>query len=762
MKENNLNEAQKHAVESTEGPVMILAGAGSGKTRTLISRIIYLLEVKKIPSYKILALTFSNKAAKEMQERIEAQANENFNSLQISTFHSFCARILRQKADFLGLSRNFTIYDTAESKAVIRDILMQYGINLKEQSPFEVLSFINSIKDKGYYPGRKNRDDGVDTNNPFYPFYRDYEVILTNANALDFGGLLTGVLQLFEKFPQVLQYYQNRFEYVLIDEYQDTNRAQFELITMLCGKNKNICVVGDEDQSIYSWRGADINNILDFERYFPNAKIIKLEQNYRSSKNIIEAANCVIEKNSQRKGKKLWTSNQKGDVISVMECSQDSKESEYITRQISLLASKGIEYRDIAVFYRTNIQSRLIEDSLRRRNIPYRVVGGIKFYERKEIKDLLAYMRLVINDQDTLALGRIINTPHRGIGTITLKKLETQANRQGVSLWNMLENWGKKATLPEELNLSVKIKRDLLKFITLILKAKKMEKNGAVPSDIYRLLLDESGYKSILERHKDYESIAKLENLEEMLSAVKQFENEAENPTLVGFLESISLDNLVGTVKSREIKKGGEVSLMTIHGAKGLEFSHVFISGMEENVFPSYQSLESGHLIEEERRLFYVAMTRAMKKLYISFAQGRMFFGQLRFNGPSRFLEEIPDRFYVMKKMDSQETPSLEIKRRSKVKKNFLFPRPNLSNSMVKKQKSKLRTSSYKLKYGKKSFRVGANVEHGMYGRGKILQCKGNGDDQKVLIDFTGGEKKFFLLKYAPLNLIEEWDGQDR
>ena len=755
----DLNKAQHQAVVSTDGPVMILAGAGSGKTRTLISRIIYLLEEKKVPPYRILALTFSNKAAKEMQARIESQAREDFNSLQISTFHSFCARVLRQEADFLGLSRNFTIYDTAESKAVIRDIIMQYGISLKEQSPFEVLSFINSIKDKGYYPGRKSGDDGIDRNDLFYTFYQDYETLLSKANALDFGGLLTGVLQLFEKFPQVLQFYQDRFEYVLIDEYQDTNRAQFELIVMLCGKKKNICVVGDEDQSIYSWRGADINNILDFERFFPDAKILKLEQNYRSSRNIIEAAGHVIEKNSQRKGKKLWTSNDKGEAISVMECSQDNKEGEYIIRQISSLAGQGINYREIAVFYRTNIQSRLLEDYLRRGHIPYKVVGGIKFYERKEIKDILGYMRLVINGRDTLALSRIINVPHRGIGAVTLKKLETEAGKQGLSLWDMLESWKEKRELQEVLNFSARAKRDLLKFVSLIIKAKKLEKKEVGPSDIYRLLLDESGYKTALEKNKDYESIAKLENLEEMFSAIKQFENEAENPSLVGFLESISLDNTIETAKSREVKEHGEVSLMTVHGAKGLEFPYVFIAGMEENVFPSYQSLESGHLIEEERRLFYVAMTRAMKKLYISFAQGRMFFGQLRFNGPSRFITEIPDRFYTMKKLEVEDHPGLRVKRRPRVKKNFLFPKANLSNNIIKKQKAKHKYSSLNLKRGRKTFRVGAYVEHGMYGKGKILQCKGNGEDRKVLIDFIGGEKKFFLLKYAPLNLVEERDG---
>ncbi|MCY4523306.1 MAG: UvrD-helicase domain-containing protein, partial [Halobacteriovoraceae bacterium] len=403
MMKIQLNKAQEEAVKLTDGPVMILAGAGSGKTRTLISRIIYLLQEKKVPPYKILALTFSNKAAKEMRERITRRMEEGIESLQISTFHSFCAWVLRQKADYLGLSRSFTIYDTAESKAVIRDILLQYGINLKEQPPFEVLSYINSIKDKGYYPGRKKGGEDIDKNDIFYSFYRDYEVLLAKANALDFGGLIAGVLQLFEKFPQALQYYQNRFDYVLIDEYQDTNRAQFELLSMLCAKNRNICVVGDEDQSIYSWRGADINNILDFERVFPDMRLIKLEQNYRSSQVIIEAAGCVIEKNSQRKGKKLWTENEKGDDISLVECSQDDKEAEFITEQVLFLANRQVNYRDMAVFYRTNIQSRLIEDYLRRQNIPYRVVGGIKFYERKEIKDLMAYMKLVINGKDMLA-----------------------------------------------------------------------------------------------------------------------------------------------------------------------------------------------------------------------------------------------------------------------------------------------------------------------------------------------------------------------
>ena len=400
---DGLNPVQRQAVLQTDGPVMILAGAGSGKTKTLVTRITYLLDEKNLSPHQLLALTFSNKAAREMRERIAHEiATIDIGALQITTFHAFCARTLRSEANFLGLSRNFTIYDEGESKAIAKALLERRGISTKEINPYEILSYIDSLKNNGYYPGRVMSEGGADPSDEYFGYFEEYESELHRANAVDFGGLITAVIQLFEKFPEVLNRYQNRYQYVLVDEYQDTNRAQFELITMLCGKRRNICVVGDEDQSIYSWRGADIRNILDFEKVFPDVTVLKLEQNYRSSKTIIEAASCVIEKNTLRKGKHMWTENPEGDVIEIVECFNDRDEAEFIAQETYKLHMAGVSYKEMAVFYRSNAQARLIEDSLRKYKINYRVIGGVKFYERKEIKDMLSYMRLIINSKDSL------------------------------------------------------------------------------------------------------------------------------------------------------------------------------------------------------------------------------------------------------------------------------------------------------------------------------------------------------------------------
>ncbi|MBC77446.1 MAG: hypothetical protein CME64_15690 [Halobacteriovoraceae bacterium] len=459
----HLNKAQKQAVLQTEGPVMVLAGAGSGKTRTLVSRIQYLLEDKRVSPFQLLAVTFSNKAAKEMRERIAAGSQFDMGALQITTFHAFCSRVLRMEAQYLGLSRNFTIYDSSEQKSVIKAILGKRGISQKEIHPSEVQYFIEDAKNAGHYVGAKEDPllDEVDKDDLFYDFFVEYEAELHKSNAVDFGGLITGVLNLFDNFPEVLERYQKRFKYLLVDEYQDTNRAQFKLVKMLADRSRNICVVGDEDQSIYSWRGADIRNILDFEKIYDEAQLIKLEQNYRSSKNIIEAASHVISRNEQRKGKELWTDNERGDSIQVMECPDDKAEAEFVAKEVKNLLVSGVEATDIAIFYRTNAQSRVIEDALRSIKIPYRVVAGIKFYERKEIKDMLSYLRLVVNEKDSLALSRVVNTPARGIGVRTLRKIEDEAVKQNISLWEMLELLINSPEEYKHLRLSAKVKSSL-------------------------------------------------------------------------------------------------------------------------------------------------------------------------------------------------------------------------------------------------------------------------------------------------------------
>ncbi|MBT4793061.1 MAG: UvrD-helicase domain-containing protein [Halobacteriovoraceae bacterium] len=471
---NHLNTDQKSAVVHTEGPVMILAGAGSGKTRTLVSRIQYLLDDKKVSPFRILAVTFSNKAAKEMRERVAADNAIDFGAIQITTFHSFCARILRSEAQYLGLSRNFTIYDTSESKSIVKAVLGKRGVSLKEIHPNEVLAYIDGIKNAGYYSNCQDSEtlEEIEQDDIFFKFFQEYEAELHKSNAVDFGGLITGVLNLFENFPEVLERYQKRFHYLLVDEFQDTNRAQFRLVKLLSYDRKNICVVGDEDQSIYSWRGADIRNILEFEKIFPDAKLIKLEQNYRSSKNIIEAASCVISKNINRKGKQMWTDNGHGDSIHIIECKDDRDESEFVAQETQKLIAQGIDPKEIAIFYRTNGQSRLVEDSLRRLNIPYKVVAGMKFYERKEVKDLLAYIRCVVNDKDSLALSRVINTPVRGIGARTLRKIEDEAIKLKLSLWEVLNLVTDDYDEYKHLKLSAKVRSGLMSFVTLIHEAK--------------------------------------------------------------------------------------------------------------------------------------------------------------------------------------------------------------------------------------------------------------------------------------------------
>ena len=752
-----LNKNQRTAVEKTDGPLMILAGAGSGKTRTLVSKVSYLLNEKQVSPYQLLALTFSNKAAREMRERISIEVECDLGSLQITTFHSFCAKCLRNEANYLGLSRNFTIYDTSDSKAVVKTLLAKRGISTKELSPFDVLNFIDDLKNKGHYKGRsENVDYEVDEEDEFITYYEEYETELRKSNAIDFGGLISGVIQLFETHPEVLKRYQDRYNYILVDEYQDTNRAQFELIKMISALKKNICVVGDEDQSIYSWRGADIRNILDFEETYPEVEVLKLEQNYRSSKTIIEAASCVISRNSLRKGKEMWTKNPDGDCIEVIECQNDKSESEFISQKIQeLVKEKSALYSDCAIFYRTNSQSRIIEDSLRKDNLPYRVVGGTKFYDRKEIKDLLAYLRIVINEKDPLAVSRIINVPARRIGTTTLRKLEGEALSKNLSFWEVVDSIVENPEDYSHLRLSAKVKSGLGELSTVINEAKALDNDKTVPSEIFEKILYESGYFEHLKASRDYESMARLENLEELGNAIKQFESSNQGPTLSTFLETITLDSTASDddEESKEQKSKGEICLMTVHGAKGLEFPYVFISGVEENVFPSYRSLDEGEtMLEEERRLFYVAMTRAMEKLFICFAQGRMLFGQVKFNGPSRFLFEIPDKFYnwinIGKSSEEESEPQGDWD-------------PNFSQETDYNEKAVYQIGSSKAKSNtsqktrvQAKYPKGSKIAHSLYGEGKVLDSDGIGSEEKVVIKFKDGSKKKFMVKFAPLTLL--------
>jgi DNA helicase II / ATP-dependent DNA helicase PcrA len=737
MNLNDLNQSQQEAVLITDGPVMILAGAGSGKTRTLVARIQYLLEEKNISPFQVLAVTFSNKAAREMRERLAANTQVNIGALQVTTFHAFCAKVLRMEATYLGLSKNFTIYDDGESQAIIKSILAKRGINQKELSPYTVSNYIDGLKNLGHYIG-KQRNQEVEKyadDKRLWDIFLDYEAELHRSNAVDFGGLITGVLNLFASYPEVLMKYQQKFKYVLVDEYQDTNRAQFILVQLLSQLHRNVCVVGDEDQSIYSWRGADIRNILDYESIFPEAKLIKLEQNYRSSKRIIEAASEVIARNVARKGKMMWTENAEGDEIKIIECRDDKAEAEYVAQSIKKLVGQGVSLKDIAVFYRNNAHSRTIEDALRKEKYPYRVVAGIKFYDRKEIKDMISYMRIVVNKKDSLALTRVINTPARGIGTTSLRKLEDEAVRLQLSLFELIEKISEAPVDFKHLSLSGKVQSALFQFTSLIHEVQILENNKQLPSFSYEKLLNESGYYEVLKADKSYEGSARLENLEELMSAIKQFEQSETEPSLVKFLENITLDT------TTEETNGELVSLMTVHGSKGLEYPYVFLIGAEENIFPSYKSLEVGPTaIEEERRLFYVAMTRAMKQLTITFAQGRMLWGSLKFNGPSQFLHEIPSQYFTWS--NYQTAPRIS----SFENADYDFDQsPRYFEEKTYQQKHPQRQVNYP---------SGSKIMHALYGEGTILDSEGMGQDEKVTILFRDGIKKKFMVKFAPLQKL--------
>ena len=747
MNLNFLNESQKQAVLMTDGPVMILAGAGSGKTRTLVARIQYLLEEKNVSPFQILAVTFSNKAAREMRERLAHNTQINVGALNVTTFHAFCAKVLRMEAVYLGLSKNFTIYDDGESQSIIKASLTKRGINHKELSPYTVAAYIDGLKNLGHYLGlpRTPEVEKYAEDKRLFDLFMEYEAELHRSNAIDFGGLITGVLNLFRSFPEVLLKYQQKFKYVLVDEYQDTNRAQFELIQQLSHLHRNICVVGDEDQSIYSWRGADIRNILNYENVFPEAKLIKLEQNYRSSKKIIEAASEVISRNVARKGKQMWTNNDDGNEIRIVECRDDKAEAEFVGQEIRKLHQDGVSLKDVAVFYRNNAHSRTIEDALRKEKFPYRVVAGIKFYDRKEVKDMISYMRIVVNKKDSLALTRVINTPARGVGATSLRKLEDEAVRIGVSLFELLEKIVEIPSDFKHLSLSGKVQSAIYQLVHLIQEVQVLESQNHSPSFSYEKLLNESGYYDVLRADKSYEGAARLENLEELMSAIKQFEDSEGTPNLTKFLEAITLDTTVTEENSTDL-----ISLMTVHGSKGLEYPYVFLIGVEENIFPSYKSLELGPVaLEEERRLFYVAMTRAMKQLTITFAQGRLLWGSLKFNGPSQFLHEIPSKFY---KWDFFQTGSKKSHFDNYASFNeFDQTSSNSDEGVFYKEKvyQTKRPASTNSNYPS-----GAKIIHALYGEGTVLDSEGMGQDEKVTIQFRDGIKKKFMVKFAPLQKV--------
>lgn len=680
-----LNDRQKEAVLYGDGPLLILAGAGSGKTSVLTARVAYLIKERGVDPRSIVAITFTNKAAKEMKDRIIKEVGSIGYSIQISTFHSFGLRIIKENHNLLGYDRNFTILDSDDSLTVIKKILKDMNIDSKRCNPKFIKNRISSCKNEMITPDKYRAFVNDEVSDIIYKVYKKYQETLLRNNSLDFDDLLVKPIELFTKHPDVLASYQEMFKYIFIDEYQDTNEAQYTLSKMISAKYKNICVVGDDAQSIYSWRGANFKNILNFEKDYKDAKVILLEQNYRSTKTILNAANSVIKNNVQKKDKNLWTENEEGEKIKYVRALDEKDEASFVTKEVKKLRNEGVSLDDIAVLYRTNAQSRTIEEGFLNSNIPYRIVGAYAFYSRKEIKDLLAYLKLIYNPKDDVSLTRVINYPKRGIGPKTIDNLSMDAVLNDTSMFDVIKS-GKE-----------------LAFKNMILEMKEKSEELSLTETIDMVLL-KSGIKSDLESEHTLEADIRLENLEEFKSITKTFEEESGIASLEDFLNEVSLVSDVNDEKNDNTPK---VTLMTIHSVKGLEFSYVFVIGMEENIFPHVNSLEEGSL-EEERRLCYVAITRAKKKLYLVNALRRMLFGRSSVNMPSRFINEIDKKY-----MDMPEK------------------KVNVIDS-VKIDKSKMFNEDNGLK-------PGDNVIHDTYGEGVVV----NVDKSIATIAFKGqGIKK--------------------
>lgn len=630
-----LNDMQQQACEHVDGPLLILAGAGSGKTRVITHRVAYLIDQEGVNPLNILAITFTNKAAQEMRERVNLIVGDGADRVWVSTFHSLCVRILRRYADRLGYGKSFDIYDADDQKSLVKSILKDLQIDPKRYPEKMFMSEISKAKEK-YMScdefARKNATDFAATK--VADVYTEYQNRLRKNNAMDFDDLIYKTVELFEHNPDVLDSYQNRFRYIMVDEYQDTNHIQFLMVKMLARKYKNLCVVGDDDQSIYKFRGANITNILGFEKEYPEAEVIKLEQNYRSCGNILAAANAVIQHNEGRKDKALWTDRDAGEKISFEQCDTEYVEGDMVASRIKSLVRQGVPYRDIAILYRTNAQSRILGEKMVYNNIPYRIYGGTNFYARKEIKDVLAYLKVVNNSTDNLYFRRVVNVPKRGIGEASLGKLESYANAYGIS---MLEAAERAKEIP---GMAAKTAGKIIQFAKLIASFKSMIEEQESLDTIYDRILDETGYESELIAEHTEEAMTRLENIDELRNKIVEFAEDREDTGLSEFLEEIALVSDLDSLSEND----DQVKLMTLHSAKGLEFPYVFICGMEERVFPSGMALNSDDpdAIEEERRLCYVGITRAMKKLYLSAAKERMMHGNRVYSDVSRFIREIP------------------------------------------------------------------------------------------------------------------------
>ncbi|MDV2685702.1 DNA helicase PcrA [Alkalihalophilus lindianensis] len=729
---SGLNPEQRQATTHTEGPLLLMAGAGSGKTRVLTHRIAYLLREKAIAPWNVLAITFTNKAAREMKDRVAKLVGPVAEDIWISTFHSMCVRILRRDIDRIGYNRNFTILDSSDQLSVIKQILKKKNMDPKKFDPRSMLGTISGWKNELKKPDAcMNQATGL-YDQTAAEVYVDYQKQLKKNHALDFDDLIMKTIEVFKLVPEVLEFYQRKFQYILVDEYQDTNKAQYMLVRMLSDKYENICVVGDSDQSIYRWRGADIANILSFEEDYPNATVILLEQNYRSTKMILQAANKVIENNFNRKPKNLWTENDPGPKIGYYGADTEQSEAQFVVEKIREATRDGSHsYSDIAILYRTNAQSRVIEEFFVKSNIEYNIVGGTKFYDRKEIKDVLAYLRLIANPDDDISLQRIVNVPKRGIGATTVDKIGAYAVEQGISLFAALQEI-------EQVGITARAVTKLKEFRDQLAHWIQMQEYLSV-TELVEELLDRTGYREMLRNEQSIEAQSRLENIDEFITVTNEFEKGNEDKSLVAFLTDLAL---VADIDKLEDDEGGKpkdaITLMTLHSAKGLEFPLVFLIGMEEGIFPHSRSLFEEEEMEEERRLAYVGITRAEKQLYLTNARMRTLYGKTNTNPPSRFIKEIPEE--CLDEMNEQKaTPA--------------WMKTSRGASLAPKARPQVRASVTTSTGGDQfSWAVGDKAEHKKWGVGTVVSIKGTGESVELDIAFPQptGVKRLFA-KFAPI-----------
>lgn len=728
----SLNNMQQEAVYHTEGPLLILAGAGSGKTRVLTHRIAYLIAEKGVNPWNILAITFTNKAAQEMRERVDKIVGMDGGSVWVSTFHSTCVRILRRHADRIGYDNNFTIYDTDDQKTLMKDVCRRLNVDTKKYKERSLLAQISHAKDELITPDEMLLNAADFNEKKVAEIYREYQNSLRRNNALDFDDLIVKTVELFQHCDQVLEQYQERFRYIMVDEYQDTNTAQFKFVSLLASRYGNLCVVGDDDQSIYKFRGANIGNILGFERVFPDAKVIRLEQNYRSTQNILNAANDVIANNTERKPKTLWTENPEGDKLHFRQFMNGFEEAEYVVGDISKKHREGTcRYRDCAILYRTNAQSRLFEEKCLLANIPYKIVGGVNFYARKEIKDLLSYMKTIDNAADDLAVRRILNVPKRGIGATTIGRVQEYADHMQVSFYDALR-------VSEEIPSIGRAQSKIDGFVTFI-QSLKSKAAAYTVQELLEEIIDLTGYADELREEDTEESRARLENIDELISKTVSYQEamaaEGREASLSGFLEEIALIADIDSVDPDQ----DYILLMTLHSAKGLEFPYVYLAGMEDGVFPSSMCIFSGDLsdMEEERRLCYVGITRAMKDLTLTCAQQRMIRGETQYNRVSRFVREIPRELVELGHTIQEKKP--KIQETSSAKSSYMQMKMAFQSKAFQPQSFTVKKAD-SLDYG-----VGDTVRHVKFGVGMVKDIVEGGRDYEVTVDFDRvGIKKMF------------------